>query len=83
MTPPATQRSSTPRARTANKRQVPRTLLSRKEAAESMGMSLSTWERRVQPDVRVVVAGQLVLVAPRELDRWARDRERAPIPTAR
>jgi hypothetical protein len=58
---------------------VARILLTRKEAAESLGMSLSTWERRVQPDVRVVVVGQLVLVAPKELERWARERSRSPI----
>jgi hypothetical protein len=56
-----------------------RTLYTRKEAAASMGMSLSTWERRVQPDVRVVTVGQLVLVRPSELERWVRERERAPI----
>ena len=41
-----------------------RTLLSRKEAAASMGMSLRSWERHVQPEVRVVVVGQLVRVRP-------------------
>jgi len=80
MTPTAADTGSTPsRARTTKRRTVPRTLLSRREAAESMGMSLSTWERGMQPNVRVVVSGQLVLVAPRELERWARERERAPV----
>jgi len=60
-----------------------RTLYTRKEAAASMGMSLSTWERRVQPDVRVVTVGQLILVRPAELDRWVRERERAPIGAVR
>lgn len=67
------------RHQTPKTRVVPRTLLTRQEAADSMGMSLRTWERRVQPDVRVVAAGQLVLVAPRELERWARERERGAI----
>lgn len=61
-------------------RAVPRTLLTRREAAESMGMSLRSWERHVQPHVRVVTSGQLVLVAPRELERWTKERERGVIP---
>jgi hypothetical protein len=56
-----------------------RLLLTRKEAAASMGMSLRTFERWVQPDVRLVVIGQLKLVAPNELDRWIGGHERAPI----
>jgi hypothetical protein len=63
------------------KRSVPRTLLTRQEAAESMGMSLSTFERRVQPDVRIVAIGQLRLVAPSELERWVKEHSRAPIAT--
>jgi hypothetical protein len=64
------------------RRNVARILLTRQEAAESMGMSLSTFERRVQPDVRIVALGQLRLVAPSELERWAKDRSRAPIAAA-
>lgn len=60
---------------------VPRTLLTRKEAAANMGVSVSTFERRVQPELRVVVLGQLVLVAPSELARWAKDRARLPVAT--
>jgi hypothetical protein len=61
------------------KRHVTRVLLTRKEAADSMGMSLRTFERRVQPDVRMVAVGQLRLVAPAELERWAKEHARAPI----
>jgi hypothetical protein len=46
-----------------------------------MGMSLSTFERRVQPDVRIVAIGQLRLVAPSELERWVKEHSRAPIAT--
>lgn len=60
-------------------RQVKRVLLTRKEAADSMGMSLRTFERRVQPDVRMVAVGQLRLVSPAELERWAKEHSRAPI----
>ena len=56
-----------------------RVLLTRKEAAASMGMSLSTFERHVQPDVRLVATGQLRLVPPSELERWVQEHSRAPI----
>jgi hypothetical protein len=49
---------------------VPRLLLTRQEAAASLGVSVDTFERRVQPFIQVVLCGQLVLVPPRELERW-------------
>jgi hypothetical protein len=49
---------------------VPRLLVTRKEAAASLGMSLATFERRVQPVIKLVPCGQLVLVPLRELERW-------------
>jgi hypothetical protein len=52
---------------------VPRLLLSRKEAAASLGMSLDTFERRVQPVIRLVPCGQLVLVPLGELESWCDD----------
>ena len=58
---------------------VQRALLTRREAAESLGMSLRTFERRVQPHVRLVVSGQLKLVSPAELERWVREHSRAPV----
>ena len=55
---------------------VPRYSLTRKEAAAALGMSVDTFERRVQPFVRVVLCGQLILVPPAELERWVRDNAR-------
>ncbi len=52
---------------------VPRLLLSRKEAAASLGMSLDTFERRVQPVIKLVPCGQLVLVPLGELESWCDD----------
>jgi hypothetical protein len=52
---------------------VPRLLLSRKEAAASLGVSLDTFERRVQPVIKLVPCGQLVLVPLSELERWCDD----------
>ena len=55
---------------------MPRYSVTRKEAAAALGMSVDTFERRVQPFVRVVLCGQLVLVPPTELERWVRDNAR-------
>jgi hypothetical protein len=63
----------------SGRRPVHRTLLTRQEAADSLGMSLRTFERHVQPNVRIVAVGQLRLVAPSELERWAKEHSRAPI----
>ena len=49
---------------------VPRLLLTRKEAAAALGMSLNHFERHVQPELKVVICGQLVLIPIRELERW-------------
>jgi hypothetical protein len=49
---------------------VPRLLLSRKEAAAALGVSVDTFERRVQPLIKLVPCGQLLLVPVKELERW-------------
>jgi hypothetical protein len=55
---------------------VPRYLLTRDEAAASLGMSVKTFRRRVQPFIKIVRQGQLVLISPREIERWVRESER-------
>jgi hypothetical protein len=50
---------------------VPRVLLTREEAAASLGMSLDSFERYVQPDLKLARLGRLRLVSIRELERWA------------
>ena len=52
-------------------REVPRVLLSRREAAEALGMSLSHFQRHVQPCVRCIYSGQLRLYPMKDLERWA------------
>jgi excisionase family DNA binding protein len=52
---------------------IPRTALSREEAAASLGMSLDSFERWVQPSIRLVRLGRLRLVPVTELDRWLDD----------
>jgi hypothetical protein len=52
---------------------VPRMLLTRREAAATLGMSLRHFQRHVQPHVRCVYSGQLRLYPVRDLERWAED----------
>lgn len=49
---------------------VPRMLLSRREAAAALGMSLRHFQRHVQPFVPCVYSGQLRLYRPGDLERW-------------
>ena len=49
---------------------VPRLALTREEAAAAIGMSLDSFERHVQPTIRLVRAGRMRLVPVAELDRW-------------
>jgi hypothetical protein len=50
-----------------------RLLLSKREAANSLGMSVRHFERHVQADVRCVRSGQLTLYPLKDLERWAQD----------
>lgn len=52
---------------------VPRVALTREEAAAALGMSLDSFERHVQPTIKLIRRGKLRLVAVRELERWAED----------
>ncbi len=40
------------------------------EAAEALGISIDSFERHVQPELRVVRRGKLRLFSRRELERW-------------
>jgi hypothetical protein len=61
------------RTRATTETTVPRTLLTRREAASTLGMSLRHFQRHVQPYVRCVYSGQLRLYRPQDLERWAED----------
>jgi hypothetical protein len=52
------------------KRPVPRVALSRSEAAAALGMSLTSFELHVQPEIRLIRRGKLRLVPVKELTRW-------------
>ena len=45
-------------------------LVTRQEGAEMLSMSLNHFERHVQPELKVVLCGQLVLIPLAELERW-------------
>lgn len=47
-----------------------RFLLTRKEAAEALGMSLTQFERYVQPHLPCLYVGRLRQYRPRDIDRW-------------
>ena len=49
---------------------VPRCTVTRREAAASLGISLNHFERKVQPELKVVISGQRVLIPVAELERW-------------
>jgi excisionase family DNA binding protein len=49
---------------------VPRIALTREEAAAALGVSLSHFERHVQPHLRLVYTGSARLVPVRELEAW-------------
>jgi excisionase family DNA binding protein len=50
--------------------EVVRLALTRREAAEALGISLNSFERHVQPEVKVVRRGKLRLIPISDLERW-------------
>jgi hypothetical protein len=48
-------------------------LVSRREAASALGVSLSHFQRHIQPYLRCVYCGQLRLYRPDDLEAWAED----------
>lgn len=62
-----------PRSHMKPLRPQPRVLVSKREAAASLGMSVRHFERHVQPQLRRVRSGQLTLYHLRDLERWAED----------
>jgi hypothetical protein len=50
-----------------------RLALTKREAAASLGLSVDSFERHVQPELRVVRRGKLRLFALSEIERWLRE----------
>jgi hypothetical protein len=57
----------------ARLRPVPPLLATREEAARLLAMSVDSFERYVQPEVRLVRVGSMVLVPVVELERWVEE----------
>jgi hypothetical protein len=49
---------------------IPRLALTREEAAQSFGMSLDSFERHVQPTLRMCRLGRMRLIPITEIERW-------------
>ena len=50
--------------------QTRRLAMNRREAARALGMSINSFERHVQPELRIVRRGKLRLIPVREIERW-------------
>lgn len=59
--------------------EVPRLALPRVEAAAALGMSLDSFERYVQAEVRLVRRGRMRLVPVSELRRWLSENAERPM----
>lgn len=58
---------------------IPRIALTRAEAAAALGMSLDSFERHAQPELRVVRRGRMRLVPVGELERWLERNAERPL----
>jgi hypothetical protein len=50
--------------------QMRRFAMTRAEAARALGMSINSFERHVQPELKIVRRGKLRLIPVREVERW-------------
>ncbi len=51
-------------------RAVLRVTLTRSEAAAALGISVDSFERHVQPELRLIRRGRMRLIPVSELERW-------------
>ena len=49
---------------------VRRFAMTRAEAARALGVSINSFERHVQPELKIVRRGKLRLIPIREIERW-------------
>ena len=54
-------------------RAVPRVALTRAEAAAALGISIDSFERHVQPELRIIRRGRMRLIPLTDLERWAEE----------
>jgi hypothetical protein len=50
--------------------QMRRFAMTRAEAARALDMSINSFERHVQPELKIVRRGKLRLIPVREIERW-------------
>ena len=67
-TPDKIHRPSPPPARRGRSNQ--RLAVTRAEAARALGVSINSFERHVQPELRIVRRGKLRLIPVSEIERW-------------
>jgi hypothetical protein len=60
---------------------IPRLALSRGEAAQAIGMSLDSFERWVQPSLRMCRLGRMRVIPISELERWLDETAEHTIPS--
>ena len=60
----------TPPPKRRFRRYAPRLALTKAEAAEALGMSINSFERHVQPELRLVRRGKLRVIPISEIERW-------------
>jgi excisionase family DNA binding protein len=61
----------------------PRLALTRSEAARALGMSMDSFERYVQPELRLVRRGKLRLIPVAEVERWLSENSSRALDTGR
>ena len=54
-----------------SRRPVPRITLTRQEAADALGVGITTFKTKIAPDLRVIRQGTVRLYPVRDLERWA------------
>ena len=59
---------------------IPRLALTREEAAAAIGMSVDSFERHVQPTLRLVRLGRMRLVPVSEIERWLDEHAERTLP---
>jgi excisionase family DNA binding protein len=58
---------------------VPRVAFTKREAAAALGISIDSFERYVQHELRVVRCGRLRLFPVNELERWIAENAERPL----
>ena len=53
---------------------IRRVTLTKPEAAAALGISVDSFERHVQPELRLIRRGRMRLIPVRELERWATEK---------